>query len=94
VNESLAGNGGRRPGQGRAAFIMGQSSIRTGMTKVGVPGASLGIQPEDPTIAELPPARHFAHKKWHHANANEYCRRIAHLFRGGKPSDRLPPLCF
>jgi arylsulfatase len=38
---------------GRAAFIMGQSPIRTGMTKVGLPGASLGIQPEDPTIAEL-----------------------------------------
>jgi arylsulfatase len=38
---------------GRAAFIMGQSPIRTGLTKVGLPGASLGIQPEDPTIAEL-----------------------------------------
>src|SRR5262249_55028509 len=38
---------------GRAAFIMGQSPIRTGMTKVGLPGAKLGIQPEDPTIAEL-----------------------------------------
>jgi arylsulfatase len=38
---------------GRAAFIMGQSPIRTGLTKVGLPGATLGIQPEDPTIAEL-----------------------------------------
>ena len=38
---------------GRAAFIMGQSPIRTGMTKVGLPGATLGIQPQDPTIAEL-----------------------------------------
>jgi arylsulfatase len=38
---------------GRAAFIMGQSPIRTGLTKVGLPGASLGIQPEDPTVAEL-----------------------------------------
>jgi arylsulfatase len=38
---------------GRAAFITGQSPIRTGMTKVGLPGASLGLQPEDPTIAEL-----------------------------------------
>src|SRR5689334_13804226 len=38
---------------GRAAFIMGQSPIRTGLTKVGLPGASLGIQPQDPTIAEL-----------------------------------------
>jgi arylsulfatase len=38
---------------GRAAFIMGQSPIRTGLTKVGLPGATLGIQPQDPTIAEL-----------------------------------------
>ena len=38
---------------GRAAFITGQSPIRTGLTKVGLPGANLGLQPEDPTIAEL-----------------------------------------
>ncbi|MBV8576325.1 MAG: arylsulfatase, partial [Acetobacteraceae bacterium] len=38
---------------GRAAFITGQSPIRTGLTKVGLPGAKLGLQPEDPTIAEL-----------------------------------------
>jgi arylsulfatase A-like enzyme len=38
---------------GRAAFITGQSPIRTGLTKVGVPGAALGLQDEDPTIAEL-----------------------------------------
>ncbi len=38
---------------GRAAFITGQQPIRTGLTKVGLPGAELGIRPEDPTIAEL-----------------------------------------
>jgi arylsulfatase len=38
---------------GRAAFITGQSPIRTGLTKVGLPGALLGLQPEDPTIADL-----------------------------------------
>jgi arylsulfatase A-like enzyme len=38
---------------GRSAFITGQSPIRTGLTKVGVPGAPLGIQPEDPTLAEI-----------------------------------------
>jgi arylsulfatase A-like enzyme len=38
---------------GRAAFIMGQSVFRTGLSKVGLPGADLGIRPEDPTIAEL-----------------------------------------
>src|SRR5271168_2270377 len=38
---------------GRAAFITGQSPIRTGLTKVGLPGAHIGLQPEDPTIADL-----------------------------------------
>jgi arylsulfatase len=38
---------------GRASFITGQSGLRTGMTKVGLPGAALGLQKEDPTIAEL-----------------------------------------
>jgi arylsulfatase len=38
---------------GRAAFITGQNPIRTGLTKVGLPGAKIGLQPEDPTIAEL-----------------------------------------
>jgi arylsulfatase len=38
---------------GRSAFILGQNPLRTGLTKVGMPGASLGIRPEDPTIAEL-----------------------------------------
>lgn len=38
---------------GRAAFITGQSPIRTGLTKVGLPGAKLGLQKEDPTLAEL-----------------------------------------
>src|SRR5262249_9407993 len=38
---------------GRASFITGQSGLRTGMTKVGLPAATLGLQKEDPTIAEL-----------------------------------------
>ncbi len=38
---------------GRAAFITGQSVFRTGLSKVGLPGATLGFQAEDPTIAEL-----------------------------------------
>ncbi len=38
---------------GRSAFITGQHPVRTGLTKVGIPGAELGIQPEDPTLAEL-----------------------------------------
>jgi len=38
---------------GRAAFITGQHGLRTGLTKVGLPGAALGARKEDPTIAEL-----------------------------------------
>ncbi|MCY1035027.1 arylsulfatase [Corallococcus sp. BB11-1] len=38
---------------GRAAFITGQCPFRTGLTKVGMPGAKVGLQPEDPTIADL-----------------------------------------
>ena len=38
---------------GRSAFITGQSPIRTGLTKVGFPGSSIGLQKEDPTLAEM-----------------------------------------
>jgi len=38
---------------GRSAFVLGQSPFRSGLSKVGMPGATLGIQPEDPTVAEL-----------------------------------------
>src|SRR3954465_5164033 len=38
---------------GRAAFITGQLPMRTGLTTVGMPGALQGIQPEDPTLADL-----------------------------------------
>ena len=38
---------------GRAAFITGQSVFRSGNSKVGLPGATLGLQKEDPTIASF-----------------------------------------
>ena len=38
---------------GRASFITGQNPVRTGLTKVGMPGSDLGLQSEDPTIAEM-----------------------------------------
>ena len=38
---------------GRASFITGQHGLRTGLTKVGLPGAEVGLQAEDPTIATL-----------------------------------------
>jgi arylsulfatase len=38
---------------GRSSFITGQSVFRTGLSKVGLPGAELGLREEDPTIAGL-----------------------------------------
>jgi arylsulfatase len=38
---------------GRSSFITGQSVYRTGLSKVGLPGADVGLQAEDATIAEL-----------------------------------------
>jgi len=38
---------------GRAAFVTGQSPIRTGLTKVGLPGTPEGMRKEDPTVATL-----------------------------------------
>jgi len=45
---------------GRSSFIMGQSVFRTGLSKVGLPGAELGIRTEDPTIAGLLKANGYA----------------------------------
>ena len=45
---------------GRAAFICGQNPIRTGLTKVGMPGATVGLQAEDPTIATALKAHGYA----------------------------------
>jgi arylsulfatase len=38
---------------GRASFILGQSVFRSGLSKVGLPGAELGSHPDDPTIARI-----------------------------------------
>jgi arylsulfatase A-like enzyme len=45
---------------GRAAFICGQNPIRTGLTKVGMPGATVGLRSEDPTIATALKAHGYA----------------------------------
>ena len=45
---------------GRASFITGQHGMRTGLTKVGLPGAKTGLQKEDPTIATLLKAQGYA----------------------------------
>src|SRR5262249_12306312 len=38
---------------GRSAFITGQSPMRTGLLKVGLPGAKEGLSDKDPTLADL-----------------------------------------
>lgn len=45
---------------GRAGFITGQHPMRTGLTKVGLPGAKEGLHKKDATIAELLKARGYA----------------------------------
>jgi arylsulfatase A-like enzyme len=60
---------------GRAAFITGQIPMRTGMTTVGMPGAKLGLQPEDPTLAELLKPQGYMtaqHGKNHLGDRNEF----------------------
>ncbi|HTJ28394.1 MAG TPA: arylsulfatase [Candidatus Limnocylindria bacterium] len=60
---------------GRACFITGQNPIRTGLTKVGMPGATVGLQPEDPTIAELLKPQGYATGQFgknHLGDRNEY----------------------
>ena len=60
---------------GRAAFITGQMPMRTGLTSVGLPGAPQGIQPEDPTLAELLKPQGYMtaqHGKNHLGDRNEF----------------------
>ena len=45
---------------GRSSFVTGQSPLRTGMSKVGMPGAELGIQDRDVTIAEVLKTKGYA----------------------------------
>jgi arylsulfatase A-like enzyme len=60
---------------GRAAFICGQNPLRTGLTKVGMPGAPVGLQAEDPTIADLLKSVGYATGQFgknHLGDRNEY----------------------
>jgi arylsulfatase A-like enzyme len=60
---------------GRSSFITGQSVLRTGLSKVGIPGATVGLQPEDITIAEaLKPLGYATGQfgKNHLGDRNEY----------------------
>jgi arylsulfatase len=60
---------------GRAAFLMGQLPIRTGMTTVGIPGSTRGIQKEDPTLAEVLKSQGYATAQFgknHLGDRNEF----------------------
>ena len=60
---------------GRAAFITGQMPIRTGETTVGIPGSTLGIQKEDPTLAEVLKSQGYATAQFgknHLGDRNEF----------------------
>ena len=60
---------------GRAAFIMGQLPIRTGMTTIGIPGSTRGIQKEDPTLAEVLKTQGYATAQFgknHLGDRNEF----------------------
>ena len=47
---------------GRASFICGQNPIRTGLTKVGMPGATVGLQKEDPDDRRAAEAARICHR--------------------------------
>lgn len=60
---------------GRASFITGQHGLRTGLTKVGLPGAATGLRKEDPTFAELVKPLGYATGQFgknHLGDRNEY----------------------
>lgn len=60
---------------GRAAFITGQYPIRTGLSTVGLPGSPIGLQKEDPTLAELLKPMGYAtglFGKWHMGDRDEF----------------------
>jgi len=60
---------------GRAAFLMGQLPVRTGMTTVGIPGSTRGIQKEDPTLAEVLKSQGYATAQFgknHLGDRNEF----------------------
>ena len=61
---------------GRASFITGQCGLRTGLTKVGLPGAEAGMSDKDPTIARILKAQGYATGQF---GKNHLGDRDAHL---------------
>ena len=79
---------------GRAAFITGQSPFRTGLLKVGLPGAKEGLQERDVTIAELlKPLGYVTGQfgKNHLGDADETCRpRMASTSSSARSTTSTP----
>src|SRR5271165_3228677 len=79
---------------GRAAFIMGQSVLRSGLSKVGLPGAEQGMRAEDPTIAELFEAARIRYRSVREepprrpGRALAYYARVRRVLRQPLPSER------
>ena len=79
---------------GRAAFITGQSPIRTGLTKVGTPGATLGLSAEDPSVAQF--MKNFGYcnrpvrqeSPWRPQRAFAHGSRIRRILRQSLSSER------
>ena len=79
---------------GRSSFITGQSVYRTGLSKVGIPGAPVGLHAEDPTIAELLKPLGYATGQFgknHLGDLNEYLPdrpRLRRVLRQPLPPQR------
>ena len=89
---------------GRSSFITGQSVFRTGLSKVGAPGMDIGLQAQDPTIAELLKAQGYATGQFgknHLGDLNKYLPtahgfdeffgNLYHLNAEEEPEDRDYP---
>ncbi len=60
---------------GRVAFLTGQLPIRSGMTTIGIPGSTTGLQKEDPTLAEVLKSQGYATAQFgknHVGDRNEF----------------------
>ena len=78
---------------GRSAFITGQSPMRTGLLKVGLPGAKEGLSDKDPTLADLlKPLGYVTGQfgKNHLADRNEFLPTLARSTKSAGPAEGLP----
>jgi arylsulfatase A-like enzyme len=89
---------------GRSTFITGQATLRTGLSKVGIPAAPVGLQDRDPTIAQLLKPLGYATGQFgknHLGDRNEYLPTVHgfdeffgnlyHLNAEEEPEDRNYP---